>query len=117
MNVIIRKDKAKAYRWGIDCHSYLMHESVGISVKLETIPVKRSEKLHIHHHITQIFYILKGSANLVIDSKSFMLKPHECIAIFPGQQHSIRNTGEKELEFLLISQPPVHDDRKDLVDL
>jgi mannose-6-phosphate isomerase-like protein (cupin superfamily) len=66
-----------------------------------------------HHHAAteEIYYILSGTAVMTIEQESRPVEPGDAIAIPPGQQHTIRNTGSDELVFLCTCAPGYeHDD-------
>ena len=46
-----------------------------------------------------------------IEEASFVLKEHEGIEIPPRTPHKISNCFDKELHFIVVSQPKSHGDR------
>ena len=55
-----------------------------------------------HHAVTEeIYYILVGKAEMTLGKETRAVGPGDGIAIPPGQRHTIRNTGDEELVFLL----------------
>jgi len=65
-----------------------------------------------HHAVTEeIYYILSGTAVMTIEQESRPVEAGDAIAIPPGLQHTIRNTGTDELVFLCTCAPGYeHDD-------
>ncbi|MEH2094663.1 MULTISPECIES: cupin domain-containing protein [unclassified Nostoc] len=66
----------------------------------------------------QFFFILSGKATLEIDGSRQVLSQHEGVEVPPNVPHQILNESDaygwlrlRDLEFLVISQPPSHGDR------
>lgn len=57
--------------------------SVAISVIDETVP-------HFHEKITETYEILKGEIDLLVENKTYHLKPGESFTIQPGEIHSAK---------------------------
>jgi mannose-6-phosphate isomerase-like protein (cupin superfamily) len=59
-----------------------------------------------HHAITEeIYYILTGVAEMTLADETRLVGPGDAIAIPPGSQHTIRNTGKEDLVFLCCCAP------------
>jgi mannose-6-phosphate isomerase-like protein (cupin superfamily) len=59
-----------------------------------------------HHAVTEeIYYILRGTADMTLDDQTRPVGPGDAIAIPPGARHTIRNTGTEELVFLCTCAP------------
>ena len=59
-----------------------------------------------HHAVTEeIYYILRGAAEMTLDGETRAVGPGDAIAIPPGARHTIRNTGPEELVFLCTCAP------------
>ena len=82
-----------------------------LSVIKESVPSGEYEIRHKHLNSRQLFYILKGEAEIEIEGKTFVLKKDESIEIPPLHYHQLLNKNSTALEFLVISQPPSHEDR------
>lgn len=97
----------------------LIYELIGLSKNLGSatkfslghviIPPGKSSELHYHPKETEtdeVYYILKGSARMVINKENYMLSPGDVVYIEPEEQHQIFNDkGEESLEFLVICGP------------
>lgn len=114
MTSITNIHNALSYSWGKNCKSFLLNESDGLSVKLETMPPDTTEQLHYHNHATQVFFILTGNAAFIVDGNSFELQANDSLTILPGQKHLIKNESNRDLTFLVISQPDTQNDRINL---
>lgn len=111
---MINKTTAIHYKWGKNCDTWNLVDKKNLSVKLETMPPGTKEKLHFHKKAQQFFFILKGEAVFYIAEKQEILKEKEGILIEPGTEHFIANESEKELEFLVVSQPTTAEDRTNI---
>jgi mannose-6-phosphate isomerase-like protein (cupin superfamily) len=108
------KSAAKHYKWGNDCDSWILVDTFGLSVKQESMPIGREEKLHKHHFSQQYFYVLAGCATFFVDGDTITVEAEQGLLIPAGKPHYIKNASEQQLDFLVISQPSTEGDRKDL---
>ncbi|MCD8173522.1 MAG: cupin domain-containing protein [Alistipes sp.] len=109
----ISKDSVPHYIWGDDCDGWVFTDTPALAVKLEKMPPGTKEKLHRHSTSTQLFYILNGEAEFLIDTEEVRAGEGEGVIVPPGATHRISNEGGKELEFMVISQPTTTGDRTD----
>ncbi len=60
-----------------------------------------------HHHVVteEIYYVLEGQAEMLLDDELQTVGPGDAIAIPPGVIHQIRNTGSVTLKFLCCCVP------------
>lgn len=111
MNKIIHKQNAEHYLWGDNCDSWILADTVGLSVKQESMPGSTREKLHFHNNAQQFFYILKGSATFYLNDIKTIVTEQKGILIETKTKHYIANETNEQLEFLVISQPTTNNDR------
>jgi ethanolamine utilization protein EutQ len=71
---------------------------------IELAPGKASLK-HYHPEAEESYYILSGTARLVIDGETRTLVPGQAVAIPPPMAHQILNDGPDPLHFLAICAP------------
>lgn len=109
--MIHSKNNSEHYIWGNGCDSWILKDSIQLSVKQERMPAGTAEKLHFHEVAEQLFYILKGEAVFYIDNGKFQVRAGESISIQPQSKHFISNESLEETEFLVISNPSTHNDR------
>ncbi len=102
------------YAWGAGCDSWVLVNSAGLSVKQETMPPGSKEQLHFHYHSQQFFYVLEGEATFYSDNHKFILKPKQGISVSPKSKHYIANETSTDINFLVISQPAIGNDRVNL---
>jgi mannose-6-phosphate isomerase-like protein (cupin superfamily) len=60
---------------------------------------------HFHSQTEEIYYILAGRGQMLIDGETRDVGPGDAIAIPPGAVHQITNTGSTELKFLCCCAP------------
>jgi len=60
---------------------------------------------HYHPHTEEIYYILRGSGQMRLDSETREVGPGDAIAIPPGAKHQITCTGSEQLVFLCCCAP------------
>ena len=111
MNNIIDKLTASHYLWGEKCDSWVLNDTEGLSVKLESMPGGTKEKLHFHTNAQQFFFILKGIATFYSGSEKKIVNQQQGLSILPKTKHYIANETTEKLEFLVISQPSTNKDR------
>ncbi len=102
------------YTWGNGCFGYHLVQNARLSVIREEMPPGTSEVLHMHNNSQQFFYVLKGELVFEINGQKIVVLSNCGIQIPPGIPHLVRNEGEVDADFLVISQPPSHGDRVDI---
>jgi mannose-6-phosphate isomerase-like protein (cupin superfamily) len=71
----------------------------------------RTTTAHYHLQTEEIYYILEGRGVMRIGNESRDVGPGDAIAIPPGSEHQITNTGHVMLKFLCCCAPAYeHDD-------
>lgn len=71
-------------------------------------PIKESVK-HYHKIMDEIYFILEGNGEIVLDNRIHSVKPGHSIYIPALVSHQIKNTGGSALKFLSIDSPPYDD--------
>ena len=102
---------AEHYTWGDDCHGWFLLKDPDIHVIQERMPPGTREKRHVHNRARQFFYVLRGELTMVIGQESVGIGSGECLEIEPRVPHQARNTSQNDVEFIVMSCPPSHDDR------
>ena len=75
------------------------------------LPVGATTSEHHHEQTEEIYYILVGTGRMVLGDQSRDVGAGDAIAIPPGIDHQITNTGELVLKFLCCCAPAYeHDD-------
>jgi len=107
-------NNAEHYKWGNNCDGWHLLKSDTLSVIKEKMPPGTAEKLHYHLKAQQVFYILSGVACFIIEDYEFLVYANESIHIAAQKKHLIKNDGEEDLVFIVISEPKSHGDRYDV---
>lgn len=108
---IVSIKNGQHYLWGDSCDGWHLAKSDALSVIQERVPMGRSEIRHFHKKSEQFFYVLAGVATLEVAGVVHTIHPNEGFHVPAGVAHTLSNTHEKDLEFLVISTPPSHGDR------
>ena len=109
--VPISRENAPHYVWGDNCDGWHLLQESNLSVIEECVPPGASEVRHFHRNAQQFFFVLSGQAMMEADGEPILLLSGQGVAIPPGTRHQFRNHSEEPVRFLVISQPPSHDDR------
>lgn len=66
-----------------------------------------------HHHVKteEVYYVLEGSGLMVVGREERQVGPKDAIAIPPGSEHVLTNTGAQDMVFLCCCCPAyTHED-------
>ena len=108
---MISKRTAEHYDWGDGCDGWHLVKAPGLSVIHERMPSGTAEVRHYHSAARQFFFVLSGMATLEIGGACEILGPHEGVEVAPGVPHQMFNESGEDVEFLVVSHPPSHEDR------
>jgi mannose-6-phosphate isomerase-like protein (cupin superfamily) len=101
----------KPYLWGVGGQGWSLVNSEALNVREEELMPGCSETPHKHELASQSYYILKGYGQVVIQDKTLKLTQGDCVLIPPSYVHIISNESQEPLRFLVISSPPINEDR------
>lgn len=107
----VSRENAEHYRWGNDCDGWHLVKDSGLSVIEEFMPPGAAEVRHYHGRAQQFFYILSGEILIEIEGENTLVPAGSGIRILPGTRHQVRNPSAGPVRFLVISEPPSHEDR------
>jgi mannose-6-phosphate isomerase-like protein (cupin superfamily) len=107
-------ETAEHYRWREVCDGWRLLNRQDLSVIQELIPPGAGEVRHYHERARQLFYVLAGQLEIELGSDVHTLSPGDSLEIPPGDPHRVRNTGEVDASFLVISAPTTQGDRINL---
>lgn len=99
------------YLWGDACDGWHLASSEALSGIQEGVPPGRSEVRHLHNKAEQFFYILAGFATLEVPVVFHTVNEGEGFHVPARVAHTLSNTHEDDLNFLVVSTPPSHGDR------
>jgi mannose-6-phosphate isomerase-like protein (cupin superfamily) len=108
---VINKDSAEHYTWGDVCEGWHLVRSEGLSVIQERMPPGASEVRHVHTRARQFFFVLAGAMTIEVAGEREELAAGDGVEIGPGVPHQVFNSSDRDVEFLVISQPPAQGDR------
>jgi len=107
-------ENAEHYSWGENCHGWFLLKDPAIHIIQERMPQGTREKRHIHNHSRQFFYVLRGELTITLEREIVRLHVGEGLEIGPGTAHQAQNNSGNEVEFIVTSCPPSHNDRTDI---
>ena len=64
------------------------------------MPPHTEEDMHFHHKSKQFFYILSREAKMKFKDETVKLKEGTGVEVPPMEVHQMRNTSDKEIEFI-----------------
>ncbi len=102
------------YVWGDGCDGWHLLKHDDLSVIQEKVPAGRCEEMHFHKRARQFFYVLRGTATLIVGSDTVVVREHEGHEVPPNVPHQLRNDSDAPLEFIVVSAPKSHGDRVDV---
>jgi mannose-6-phosphate isomerase-like protein (cupin superfamily) len=70
-----------------------------------TIPVGTQTTAHYHPKSEEIYFVMQGSGEMMIDGSRRMIGPGDAVAIPPGAIHSLHNTGGEPIRILCCCAP------------
>lgn len=111
---MIDRDSAEHRAWGDGCEAWTFVAHPDLHVMLERMPAGTAERPHRHAHVRQLYFILSGSATVLVDGDEAQLDRGQALAIAPGSAHQMRNDSAHPLEFLVISSSAPREDRIEL---
>jgi mannose-6-phosphate isomerase-like protein (cupin superfamily) len=104
-------DSAERYTWGEGCEGWHLVRRDGLSVIQERMPPGTSEMRHRHEQSTQFFYVLRGGLDIEVNGVTHTVAAGSGIEVRPRAPHQVFNRRTDAAEFLVVSQPPSHNDR------
>jgi mannose-1-phosphate guanylyltransferase/mannose-6-phosphate isomerase len=103
----IKADKKEEYRlhktvfrpWGTYT---VLEEQPRYKIKRITVKPGAKLSLQMHHHRSEHWVVVKGTAKVTCDDKSFLVRENESTYISAGQQHRLENDGVITLELIEV---------------
>ena len=99
---------------GSEIRELLAHRNSAIrhqSLAEARVPVGASTQEHYHVKTEEIYYVTHGRGRIRIDGETRDVRPGDAIAIPPGSQHKLWNSGPETLRLLCCCAPAYeHDD-------
>ena len=85
-------------------HPHNTLNGINYSIAQFTLEPGKKSKLH-KMNSSEIYYILEGSGNLMIDEDTYHLQKDDSVFVPPNSKQFIENTGLSDLRFLCIVEP------------
>lgn len=114
MAAIFSHRRASRYHWGDGSTGWPPGQCDAFEIKEEEIAPGCSERLHKHVAVSQSYYILSGQAQVTIDESDVSLGSADYVIIAAGSAHMIANQSDMPWRLLVMSAPPVGNDRTDV---
>jgi quercetin dioxygenase-like cupin family protein len=70
------------------------------SVRLSHACLKPGERVNAHKHLTEVFYVLGGAGELLVDGALYPIRAGAAIRIDSGEMHALHNSGADDLTLL-----------------
>jgi len=105
---------AEHYTWGDNCDGWFLLKDQGVHVIQELMPPGTREKLHVHNRSRQFFYVLRGELTMALGPQNALIRTGEGLEVEPKMPHQACNSSRDNVEFIVISCPPSHDDRTNI---
>ena len=99
------RTNAAHYGWGDGCDGWRLHEDDDFGVIEELVPPGRAEVPHRHTRAGQVFVILEGEADLILEGGRHTLRSGDSLHVPAGVLHQFRNDSPNPVRFLVISAP------------
>lgn len=104
------------YQWGGVCDGWRLLDRSDLSVIQERIPPRAGEVRHYHQKARQLFFVLRGELQIELRDREFALSAEDSLEVPPGEPHRVRNVGNVDATFLVVSAPTTAGDRFDVGD-
>ena len=85
-------------------HPHNTLNGINYSVAQFTLEPGKKSKLH-KMKSSEIYYILEGSGEILIDDESFQVEKDDSVYVPPNSKQFIKNSGSGNLRFLCIVEP------------
>ena len=105
---------AEHYTWGDNCDGWFLLKDQSVHVIQERMHPGTGEKLHVHNRSRQFFYVLRGELTMALGQQNVLIRTGEGLEVEPKVPHQARNNSQDNVEFIVISCPPSHDDRTNI---
>ncbi|NWF36090.1 cupin domain-containing protein [Mariprofundus sp. KV] len=86
----------------------LLHESeLPCSVRLSQAILAPGQQVSAHHHehICEVFYLLSGEGEFIVDGESVKVGEGSTIRIDAGEVHAVVNSSDKDMSLLYFGLP------------
>jgi quercetin dioxygenase-like cupin family protein len=74
----------------------------GHLLQVVTISPGTTQRRHFHHDQTEVFFILAGDAEIVIDGRCYRVAPEDAFICSPGEVHHVCNNTAEDVRILVF---------------
>lgn len=89
---------------------YLVNEeqdgSKYFDFRISRYPIRGEVEPHTHEVAEQIYYVISGSGLFTYGDEEHIISPGYTVFIPAGVVHGLRNTGDEDLVFVVVTSPP-----------
>jgi mannose-6-phosphate isomerase-like protein (cupin superfamily) len=61
-----------------------------------------SEGQHRHPHVGEVYYVIGGSGEIKVNQETATIRAGDAVPIRPDEVHSVINSGQQDLELMII---------------
>lgn len=79
--------------------------SESLGARLWRLPPKSANTLHRHITAEEFYFVLEGVGRIRIDEKTYTIKKHEGVHVWPHQMRQVFNDTQKEVLWLITGAP------------
>ncbi len=96
--------------WGYSRAILGFSESKSVEVVEIVMKAGQKTKPHYHKEVEELFYLIDGSATIMVDGKPFNLTKGDFLAVIPPEKHQII-AGDRGVHIIAIKTPGSEEDR------
>lgn len=104
---LVNKHSVVPAVWREVCQSWTLASASSLHVMQEWMPPHTRELTHLHSSTRQFYFVLEGTATVLIAGSRLLVEVGDGIEIGPGSVHQMRNESDRSIEFLVISSQRV----------
>ncbi len=77
-----------------------------LDFRLSRYPIRGRVDPHAHETAEHVYYVISGTALVGFDGEQRVIAAGDTIFVPPGAIHSVENTGDDDLVFVVVTSPP-----------
>lgn len=74
--------------------------------RISRYPIRGRVALHLHEDAEQIYYVISGSGTAQLGDQQYLIRGGDTLFVPPKVEHSVENTGDEDLVFVVVTSPP-----------
>jgi quercetin dioxygenase-like cupin family protein len=88
---------------------YLVNDVQGgskhVDFRISRYPIRGEVEPHVHDVAEQIYYVISGTGLFILDGEEHIISQGFTVFIPPGVEHSLVNTGDEDIVFVVVTSP------------